>query len=355
MSKNFQVHSIFRDYQVRFEEDFTSRLMTHLRDGDVIMLDENVHRLHAHHLDRFLGGSKYLIIGATEEQKSYNRIEQVLEFLIEEGFKKNHRLMAIGGGIVQDVTGFVASILYRGVEWFFYPTTLLAQCDSCIGSKTSINFGKYKNQVGTFYPPVEVVIDLSFLDTLSERAILSGLGEMIHYYLVSGETDFRRIKADYAKGLKDRNTLKSLLARSLEIKRAFVEKDEFDHAGRQVLNYGHSFGHAIESVTNYEIPHGIAVSFGMDIANYLSARLGYISEGLRMDIRELLAWNWGTTLLKGIDVGKFQAALSKDKKNVGSEIRVILTRGLGQMFKTTLVLDEQASGWLRTYFQSAGQ
>ena len=350
-SLDFQVHSQAHDYQVRFVDDFTVPLQRHLQDGDVIIIDDNVRRLYAHRIESILAGCTHLVIEATEEQKSYTQLEGIIRFLIESGFKKNHRLIAIGGGITQDITGFVASILYRGVGWIFYPTTLLAQCDSCIGSKTSINFGNYKNQVGTFYPPIEVVLDLDFLDTLPELAIRSGLGEMIHYFFVSGEQDFNWIKVDYARSLQDKAVLRCLIARSLEIKRGYVEIDEFDRAERQVFNYGHSFGHAIESLSNYEIPHGVAVSFGMDIANYISAKLGYISEELRLQIRELLALNWGVTQLGMINVRDFEAVLRKDKKNAGSEIRVILTRGLGQMFKTGLVLDGQVSGWLHAYFQ----
>jgi len=352
--ENLKIHSIYRDYLVRFEDDFSKRLAAELREGDVIVLDANVRRLYAGKLDDILSAHKHLVIEATEEQKNYVRLDWILRWLIENGFKKNHRLVAVGGGITQDVTAFIASILYRGVDWLFFPTTLLAQGDSCIGSKTSINFDRYKNQVGTFYPPAEIVIDLGFLDTLPEPAILSGMGEMIHYYLVAGETDFRRMKAEYSRSLKDRETLRGLIARSLEIKRGFIEKDEFDRQERQVLNYGHSFGHAIESLTNYAIPHGIAVSFGMDIANYLSAKLGFISEELRQDIRELLVWNWGAFRLRDIEVDALKTALGKDKKNVGSEIRVILTRGVGQMFKTQLVLDEAATGWLKTYLQADG-
>lgn len=352
MSENLLIHSLFRDYEVRFEDDFTSRLATHLREGDVILLDANVGRLYAQHLKGVMSEYNHVVVEATEEQKSYGQLEWILQTLIEGGFRKNHRLIAIGGGITQDITGFAASILYRGVDWIFYPTTLLAQCDSCIGSKTSINVGKLKNQIGTFYPPAEVVIDLSFLDTLPEVAVRSGLGEMIHYCLVSGDPDFRRMKGDYTNSLKDKGIRRGLIARSLEIKVGFAERDEFDRGERQLLNYGHSFGHAIESLSDYEIPHGIAVSFGMDIANYLSARMGYMSEDLRMDIRELLAWNWGQARLPGIDVRDLGAALSKDKKNEGSEIRVILTRGPGQMFKAPLVLDDTVSGWLQLWFQA---
>ena len=277
-------------------------------------------------------------------------MDWVIQAIIESGVKKNHRLVAIGGGIVQDITGFIASILYRGVDWLFYPTTLLAQCDSCIGSKTSINFGAYKNQLGGFYPPTEIVIDLNFIDTLPESAVLSGLGEMIHYFLVSGDDDFSRLKSDYARSLIDKSVMRDLVLRSLQIKHAMIEKDEFDRGPRQVFNYGHSFGHAIESLTSYRIPHGIAVSFGMDIANHLSVQLGYISEQQRQDMRELLAWNFSSTELSGITVEDFLDALSKDKKNVGSEFRVILTRGTGKMFKTGLERNETVAAWLQDWF-----
>ena len=350
MSENFWIHSLYRDYEVRFERDFTVRLASSLREGDFLLVDSNVRDLYSSRLSGFLSEFKHIIIQPSEEQKSYSQLEWVIQELIDGGLKKNHRLVAIGGGIVQDITGFVASILYRGVDWLFYPTTLLAQCDSCIGSKTSINFGAYKNQLGGFYPPVEIVIDLNFIDTLLEAAVLSGLGEMIHYYLVSGEDDFRRLKADYARVLADKSVLRATVSRSLQIKRSFIEIDEFDRTERQVLNYGHSFGHAIESLTHYGIPHGIAVSFGMDIANYLSVKLGYISEDLRQDMRELLEWNWGSTRLTGITVPDFENALGKDKKNVGSELRVILTRGPGKMFKTGLDRNETVAGWLQAWF-----
>lgn len=350
MSDNLTIHSLFREYEVRFEDDFTARLSESLRDGDFLIVDARVRDLYGPRLAPFLKTTRHLFVNATEEQKSYTELAWIIQTLIESGFKKNHRLIAIGGGIIQDITAFVASILYRGVDWLFYPTTLLAQCDSCIGSKTSINFGAYKNQLGNFYPPAEIVIDLGFVDTLPRPAVVSGLGEMIHYFLVSGEDDFRRLKNDYAQSLTDRSLLRSLVLRSLQIKHTMIEKDEFDRGPRQVFNYGHSFGHAIESLTNYRIPHGIAVSFGMDIANHLSAELGYISAEQRQDMRELLAWNWAGTELGELAVDEFLNALSKDKKNVGSEFRVILTRGPGKMFKTGLERSDTVAGWLQAWF-----
>ena len=118
----------------------------------------------------------------------------VIQHLIDNGFRKNHRLFGIGGGITQDITAFTSSIMYRGVDWLFYPTTLLAQGDSCIGSKTSINFGAFKNQIGGFYPPNKILINPDFLDSLSDAEMKSGLGEMCHYFIVASEADFKRYK-----------------------------------------------------------------------------------------------------------------------------------------------------------------
>jgi 3-dehydroquinate synthase len=143
-----------------------------------------------------------------------------------------------------------------------------------------------------------------------------------------------------------------LILRSLSIKKRTIEIDEFDRKERQLFNYGHSFGHAIESVTNYRIPHGIAVSHGMDIANFISMKMGFIDESLRLKMRDVLKLNWQEISLGDISVEAFINALRKDKKNIGSEVRVILTRGLGQMFITSLDVDGQAREWIEEYFVS---
>ena len=153
---------------------------------------------------------KYIGIDASEPQKSYQEVEPVINTLIEKGFRKNNRLIAVGGGITQDVTAFIASILYRGVHWYFFPTTLLAQGDSCIGSKTSINFEKFKNQVGGFYPPNKIYVDPKFLESLSYEELQSGIGEMVHYFVVSGDEDFTRFKNDYDEAIKDKNYIKRI-------------------------------------------------------------------------------------------------------------------------------------------------
>ena len=349
---SFQVKSVIHDYMVSFIDDFNKSLRENLKQGDTLIIDKKVRKLYSKQLDKIVEHYRCILIDATEEQKSYSGLIPIINELIESGFKRNNRLVAIGGGITQDVTAFTASILYRGVQWLFYPTTLLAQGDSCIGSKTSVNFGKYKNQVGGFYPPDSIYIDLKFLKTLSELDLKSGFGEMCHYFVIAGKDDFDRYKKEYLFARNDSNTLCKLIKRSLEIKKGYIEIDEFDKKERQIFNYGHSFGHAIESLTNYRIPHGIAVAYGMDIANFISVKKELIDEDIRMDIRELLELIWKNTNINDVSINKFLNALSKDKKNVGSELRVILNGGYGNIFKTEMKNDNQLKDWLMEYFNT---
>lgn len=346
MSETLDVRSSKHTYTVRFEHDFAAVLAEQIQPGDHVVVDANILDLYRARIEPLLKDVNHTIIEPSEDQKSYQAITAFIETLLETGFRKNNRLIAIGGGITQDIVAFTASIMFRGVSWIFYPTTLLAQCDSCIGSKTSINFGSYKNQLGGFYPPVEIINDLGFLDTLSPLDFRSGLGEMLHYFLVSGEEDFQRICREYDAAMTDKEVLRGLVYHSLDFKRGYAERDEFDQGPRNVFNYGHSFGHAIESITHYRIPHGIAVSFGMDIANGISAKLGLITEDERQRIRPILEKNWDETRLDEVTVDNMLAALSKDKKNVGSQINVILTRGLGDMFKSPLEVNDDTRAWL---------
>ena len=349
---NFTVKSKIHDYNVDFISNLEDSFSNQLMESDFLIIDKKVHNLLKEKLSTKIDKHRKLLIDATERQKSYEELIPIMKFLIESGVKKNHRLVAIGGGVTQDVTAFIASILYRGIEWIFYPTTLLAQGDSCIGSKTSINFGEYKNQIGGFYPPNNIFIDINFLTTLPESEIKSGFGEMCHYFIVSSEADFVFFKKSYNELNGNRNVLNSVISRSLGIKKRYAEIDEFDKNERQVFNYGHSFGHAIESLTNYEIPHGIAVAFGMDISNFISVKLGYIDNNIRNEIRNLLCEIWKGYHIQHLSVEKMINALSKDKKNVGNKLGLILNKGYGKIFKCIIEADEQFTTWLSEYLEN---
>lgn len=338
------------EYPVHFTADYEARLRSDLRAGDVVILDRALLAAHGDRLRAAIGDHHVIEIVATEDQKGYHRIGDLIEQLIALGFRKQNRLFAVGGGITQDATAFIASILYRGVPWVFYPTTLLAQGDSCIGSKTSVNFGRFKNQLGGFYPPTGIVIDPAFLRSLPESEIRSGLGEMAHYFLIGGVEDFARFRDDLPAAMGDGSTIVGLTRRSLEIKKAMVERDEFDQGPRQIFNYGHTFGHALESLTDYRIPHGIAVSYGMDLANHVSVQLGLLPAETRVRARAVLARIWEGTPIGIVDQAAYENALRKDKKNADGQLGLILTRGFGDMFKQLVPLDDAFRAWLREWF-----
>ena len=349
---DFEVKSIIHNYEVKFIDESSIIIKSEIRDGDVVIMDKTIKELYPKITASIPEKNLLIDIEAHETQKSYEGLIPIINKLIGEGFRKNYRLISIGGGITQDITAFIASIMYRGVDWIFFPTTLLAQGDSCIGSKTSINFGEYKNQLGGFYPPSRIYIDLNFLDTLSSADLNSGLGEMGHYFVVSGEKDFKQYKLDYASALSNKIVLGNMIEKSLEIKKNIIEIDEFDQNERQIFNYGHSFGHAIESLTDYAVPHGIAVSFGMDMANFVSVKLNLLDPRVRIEIRELLQKIWMGYDIKQIDIEKFLDALGKDKKNVGNELRLILCKGYGKVFKAPIKNDERLKIWMVEYFNS---
>jgi len=350
MFEDFKIKSLFREYSVYFRQ-YKSSLLSEIKEGDIIIVDQTILNLYSEVKDIVLQ-NKYFEIIACENSKTYEEIGKLITRIIESGFSKNNRLIAIGGGVTQDITAFASSILFRGVEWIFFPTNLLTQCDSCIGSKTSVNCGDYKNQLGGFYPPSKIFIDFDFCSTLSMKEISSGLGEMMHYFLVDGCDDLSFLHEEIRRARLDKESLAELVNRSLKIKSKMIQIDEFDRGPRNVFNYGHSFGHAIESATNFKVPHGIAVAYGMDLANILSAKLGLIDIQLRNEVRPILETVWSEVSLPAIELDEYFFALSKDKKNIGSDINVILTKGLGNMFKTKLSQKSEIKRLISEYFSS---
>ncbi len=316
----------------------------------LFFLDKNVGRLHPW-VRASLPSNHTIELEPSERLKSYEGVAKIVQLLIARGAGRDVYLKVIGGGVLQDVISFTASIYYRGVKWSFVPTTLLAQADSCIGSKTSINFGAGKNQLGNFYPPASICIDPRFLQTLPEEQFRSGLGEIFHYLLVSSENDFDFGKKAIETVSADRAETLSLIERSLEIKKALVEVDEFDAGPRRIFNYGHTFGHAIETASEFKIPHGIAVAIGMDISNYLSVQMGLVSSDFRNRVRDTLQLIWQADRLDLSAISRFIDALSRDKKNENGEVKAILTKGFGQMFLTTLSRDKMTLDALEKYFR----
>lgn len=243
--------------------------------------------------------------------------------------KRNVKLISFGGGIVQDVTGFVANILYRGISWTFFPTTLLAACDSCIGGKTSLNYKNYKNLLGTFYPPDEINICTPFFQTLSERDFLSGLGEVVKFNVMFGEAGIQKMEDNIEALLaRKEDKLKEFVENSLSFKKTYIEKDEFDRGIRIHLNFAHTFGHAFETISGYLIPHGTAVAMGTIVANRISLERGWLTESQVTRVEKVL---WQIIHIDkdnvNVNMDDVIAAIHKDKKQVGMELTAVLMKG----------------------------
>lgn len=318
-------------YTVRFGPAFAG-IECGLRPAQHLIVDARVAELYADRLAAALASPSVLRIEATEQNKSLERMADYALHLLDHGIRRGHTLVAVGGGIIQDIVCFLAATLLRGLPWTFYPTTLLAQADSCIGSKSSINVGRFKNQLGTFTPPAEIHVSTDVLQTLGEADMRSGLGEVIKVHVINGWDDIRGLARDYRSLATGRDLLRRYIRRSLEIKKVRIEADEFDQGDRLVLNYGHTFGHAIESATNYSVPHGIGVTIGMDFANFVSWRLGLIDRSIFDELHEVLAVNYGEFAATPIPEDAFFEALSRDKKHRGSEVSLVLLRRPGDVF-----------------------
>jgi len=347
--EDFHVNSFRGKYDVAFKS-YEDALVNEIVMGDVVIMDRRVSELYPEILPLIKDNTAFFI-NANEDTKSYIEIGKIIEDIIRSGFSKNNRLIAIGGGITQDVASFSASIMYRGIDWIFLPTNLLTQCDSCIGSKTSVNLGQFKNQLGGFHPPRQIYIDRTFCNTLEPTEIRSGLGEMMHYFLVEGDIAIPSFVETIKNAKRDMSILMELVWKSLMIKKEMIELDEFDQGPRNVFNYGHTFGHAIEAVTRFAVPHGIAVAYGIDLANIISAKKGLINMSLRNDIRPILEEIYSSTPIPKFDMGSYFEALGRDKKNIGSDVNVILTNGLGDMFKTKLELGEKNQATISEFFK----
>jgi 3-dehydroquinate synthase len=328
-SEDLTVASHAGPYTVAFDDDAFRRLGVAVPSEAHFIVDARVAELYVGELEAMLAAPSVLVVEATEANKSLDRFPAYVEQLVEQSVRRGHALVAIGGGIVQDIACFLAATLLRGLEWRFYPTTLLAQADSCIGSKSSINVGAVKNVLGTFTPPARVVICPAVLKTLPEQELRSGIGEMLKVHAIEGPESFDRIAADYPRLLADASVLTHYIRRSLEIKRAIVEEDEFDRGPRNVMNYGHSFGHAIESATGFAVPHGIGVTIGMDMANYVAARVGRTERRHYERTHPVLAANYAGFERVEVPVDVLLDALAKDKKNTGRALRLVLPDASG--------------------------
>ena len=334
VSDVLKIQSYKGEYEAHFGEQAVTHILQSPPENAHFIVDRRVAKIYANQLEAILSSSSVLQIEATEQAKSLDLFSGYVEKLVSQGVRRNHMLFAIGGGIIQDITCFLAATLLRGIEWRFCPTTLLAQADSCIGSKSSINVGGVKNILGTFTPPKQIYISANFLKTLDEADLRSGVGEMLKVHVIDGKESFNRITKDYDQLFYNAEVMEGYIHRSLEIKRRYIEVDEFDEGPRNIFNYGHSFGHAIEAATNFGLPHGLAVTMGMDMANYTAGQLGVADDLIFTQMHPVLAKNFRDYENLNVPLDAFLSAISRDKKNQGSgTVTLILPRNEGGVEK----------------------
>lgn len=266
-----------------------------------------------------------------EQYKDWPALNQVFTRLLEEAADRKTVLYALGGGVVGDMTGFAAACYMRGVPFVQVPTTLLAQVDSSVGGKTAINHPAGKNMIGAFYQPLRVVCDLSSLDTLPQRELLAGLAEVIKYGPIADAAFLDWLEANLDALLaRDRAALLHAVKRSCEIKAWVVGQDEKESGLRAILNYGHTFGHAIEAGLGYgEWLHGEAVGCGMVMAADLSARLGLIDEATSRRIRALIERTGLPVTGPDLGADRYLELMQVDKKAEDGQIRFVVVGPLG--------------------------
>lgn len=241
----------------------------------ILLVDEKVRELY-----QWLQDRDAIVVEAKEETKTLATVARAIEQLRVLGGNRQTHLIAVGGGIIQDISTFAASSYMRGISWTYFATTLLGMADSCIGGKSSINVGPYKNLAGNFYPPGHVLVDTEFCNTLSDEQKTEGLLEAVKICFAADGSTFDEYLtiSNTDQLLKDNGVLAKIIALSLRTKKKFIEEDEFDNGVRLLLNFGHTFGHAIEGATDYRVSHGVAVGLGMLAAIEFSQEMGWSHE-----------------------------------------------------------------------------
>lgn len=311
-----------------------------------IVTDSHVGPLYANEVQALLKEAFDTVIVHTfeagEANKNLDTVAAVYETLIVNHFDRRDFLVALGGGVVGDLTGFTAATYLRGIDFIQVPTTLLSQVDSSIGGKTGVDFQQYKNMVGAFYQPRLVYMNLSTLRTLPEKQIVSGMGEIIKHGLIRDAAYYRWLDAHHDEILAlQPEVLEEMIYRSCDIKREVVENDPTEKGERALLNFGHTVGHAIEKLSDFSLYHGECVGLGVISASYLSWKLGNITEEEFDGIKNCLASFGFQTTINGIDPQEVLHATKSDKKMVGNQVKFILLSAVGKAYIYRELTDAQ--------------
>ncbi len=338
-------------YDIMLEPDFnkiSEKIATLAMNNRrfMIITDSNVGKIYAEDLaKRLIPIAKSVsthTFPAGEENKNLDTVSDCYEQLIVAGFDRNDVLIALGGGVVGDLTGFVAATYLRGIRFIQVPTSLLSMVDSSIGGKTGVDFKAFKNMVGAFHQPKLVYMNLSALLTLPEKEYYSGMGEIIKHGLIKDAGYYIWLKNN-SVGIaeKDYETLREMIYRSCEIKRTVVEKDPKELGDRALLNFGHTIGHSVEKLMDFTLLHGECVSLGMVAAAYITMMRGRITEEEYADIIATIRIFNQPISITGISAEDVYEVTKLDKKMDSDKIRFILLDKIGASFIDPTVTKEE--------------
>ena len=323
-----KIKSTPNNYDVLFQKENTYDTINNTyKLNDILVIDRNIYNNLNKNLK--ISQDKIFICEANEDFKTLDGVQKLLNFLQMNNFTKGETLIAVGGGVIQDISSFVSCIYKRGINWTLIPTTLLSMSDSCIGSKSCINYNNSKNQLGVFYAPTHIIININFLKTLSKKDIKSGLGEILRLCATGGNIYIDMYCEYVDKGeVTDFTNFKKLIYTALLIKKSVIEIDQYEKNIRKGLNYGHTLGHSLEKISNYEIPHGIAVSFGMIIINKLFIK----KENSNINLLNNLCYD----LCADINISKYnldelEIVIKKDKKIISNNLTLVYLTNFGNM------------------------
>lgn len=343
----FTVASIHRPYLVKLDEctvpcdSIQAQLNAHPKN--ILIIDQKVYTLYGKNID--WPDEQIFQIPATEAFKGMEGVLALYDFLHQHQITKGETMIVVGGGITQDISAFVAATYKRGLNWIFFPTTLLAMSDSCIGGKAGVNYRGSKNQLALFSSPQRVLINTAFLRTLPEKDIRSGLGEILKLCITGGDHLLVFFQQCVQAGqVKNDSLFPSLIMRALAVKRAVIELDEFEQHIRKGLNYGHTIGHVIEAMTDYAIPHGIAVVLGMMIVNQLSFDQGLLAREDCLKINKIcfsLIDEETRQKLNHLDFDDMMRRLQQDKKVAGDKITMIMLLEPGYLGFVKLSMNDE--------------
>jgi 3-dehydroquinate synthase len=340
--KNLKIDLNERSYDILISRNILSKvgeLISNILDPSriIIITHPSVRKFFGNEIESGLANAGYspnvIEIPEGEISKSLRQVELVYDRMLEMKCDRTSLLIALGGGVIGDLTGFIAATFQRGIAFIQIPTTLLSQVDSSVGGKTAVNHPRGKNMIGAFYQPKLVVIDLNTLNTLPVKEICAGLSEVVKYGVIADEKLFVFLENNTKKILSlDNKCLEYIVETSCAIKARIVEKDERESNHRMILNFGHTFGHSIETLTNYtEYLHGEAISIGMVQAAQLSVESGLCNKDIPKRITKVLK-EFGLPIqahdLKSKDIIE---SLRHDKKNSHNKLRFVLPKAIGSV------------------------